>query len=100
MDLVGPYPVGRDDGRRRKGKYILVATVPLPMLDRVNMQEKEETAEEDVDHSLDGHAGDQHGLNLNHDLMKEINLMLININHNQKKECLWKRWTRSSRWRW
>ena len=40
------------------------------------------------------------GLNLNHDLMKEINLMLININHNQKKECLWQRWTRSSRWRW
>ena len=30
MDLVGPYPVGRDDGRRRNGKYIMVATVPLP----------------------------------------------------------------------
>ena len=23
LDLVGPYPVGRDDGRRQKGKYIM-----------------------------------------------------------------------------
>ena len=60
MDLVGPYPVGRDDGRRRKGKYILVATVPLPMLDRVDIHgEDAEAAEKDVKHNLDGPESDQ-----------------------------------------
>ena len=41
LDLVGPYPVGRDDGRRQKGKYIMVATVPLPMLERADIQVEE-----------------------------------------------------------
>ena len=33
IDLVGPYPIGREDGRKRKWRYIIVATDPLPLLE-------------------------------------------------------------------
>ena len=33
IDLVGHYPIGRDDGRKRKWRYIIVATDPLPLLE-------------------------------------------------------------------
>ena len=70
MDLVGPYPVGRDDGRRRNGKYIMVATVPLPMLERDDLSEdqkadrddeKVKVAGKEANESLDGHAVDEPG---------------------------------------
>ena len=49
IDLVGPYPIGRDDGRGRKqkGKYIMVATVPLPLLER--QEGSDEKKVEDVE---------------------------------------------------
>ena len=36
IDLVGPFPLGRDEGfnKRTKAKYILVGTVAIPKLDR------------------------------------------------------------------
>ena len=40
IDIVGPYPIGRDDGRKRPGKYILVGTVPLPRLERASEPEE------------------------------------------------------------
>ena len=44
IDIVGPYPIGKDDGRKRPGKYILVGTVPLPRLERAPQpaEEKDE----------------------------------------------------------
>ena len=70
MDLVGPYPVGRDDGRRRNGKYIMVATVPLPMLERDDLSEdqkvdrddeKIETDGKEANESLNSHADGEPG---------------------------------------
>ena len=70
MDLVGPYPVGRDDGRRKNGKYIMAATVPLPMLERDDLSEDQKTDRDDekvkvagkeANERLDGHADDEPG---------------------------------------
>ena len=46
IDLVGPYPIGRDDGRKRPGKYIMVGTVPLPKLERLGNPEMKNDADE------------------------------------------------------
>ena len=32
IDIIGPYPVGKDIGLEKEGKYILVGTVPIPRL--------------------------------------------------------------------
>ena len=65
LDLVGPYPVGRDDGRRQKGKYIMVATVPLPMLERADIQVEEKADvvldEKETSEGPEEPPGDQHG---------------------------------------
>ena len=100
MDLVGPYPVGRDDGRRRKGKYILVATVLCQCWTVSTCRKRQRRLRRTWITAWMVMQAANMGLNLHYNLMKEINLRLININHNQRKECLWKRWTRSSRWRW
>ena len=64
LDLVGPYPVGRDDGRRQKGKYIMVATVPLPMLERAGIQVEEKAdvvlEEKETPDGPEEPLGDQH----------------------------------------
>ena len=74
MDLVGPHPVGRDDGRRRNGKYIMAATAPLPMLERDHLSaaqktdkgdEKVKVAGKEANETLDGHADDDPGAPLN-----------------------------------
>ena len=62
MDLVGPYPVGRDDGRRRNGKYIMVATVPLPMLERDDLSEDQKVDRDDEKIETDGKEANE-GLN-------------------------------------
>ena len=65
IDLVGPYLIGRDDGRRRKGKYIMVATVPLPLLERSGDSEEMEAEQKGDDvnpaesEAKGPHGGDQ-----------------------------------------
>ena len=42
IDLVGPYLIGRDNSRIRKGKYIMVDIVLLPFLERWSEAEEKQ----------------------------------------------------------